>query len=166
MNHDYFLDSRDNLLYSKQIKEGQTMAGKDKFNRVTSVKVSFDDILAGNYSSAHLMQLCRQAKVRATQKNVPLDSLDSLFCEIRGQLMRHPNCPVCNRVYRITEGKPGNSSLSIHRLMSSLGYVASNVQAICNGCNKDIGECNNLSDIERKRRALAWQAHKMVDSGA
>ena len=142
------------------------MAGKDKFNRVSSVKVSFDDIVAGNYSTAHIMQLCRQAKVRANQKGVPLDNLDSLHCEIVQQLQERPNCPICNRIYQTGEGKPINSSLSIHRLVSSLGYTVGNIYAICNGCNKDIGECNNLSDIERKRRALAWQAHKMVDSGA
>ena len=141
------------------------MAGKDKFNRVTTVKVSFNEILTGNYSSAHVMQLCRQAKVRATQKGVPLDSLDSLFCDIRYQLQERPNCLVCNRIYQVSEGKPGNSSLSIHRLISARGYVVGNVWAICNGCNKDIGEVNSLSDIDKKRRALAWQAHKMVDSG-
>ena len=142
------------------------MAGKDKFNRVTTVKVSFLDIVTGNYSSAHIMQLCRQAKVRATHKNVPLDSLDSLFCEIRDQISDSPNCPVCNRVYRVTEGKPGNSSLSIHRVISSRGYVVGNVKAICNGCNKDIGEVNSLSDIEKKLRALTWQAHLMIDTSA
>ena len=141
------------------------MAGKDKFNRVSSVKVSFDDIVAGNYSTAHLMQLCRQAKVRATKKGVALDDLDSLFCEVTRQLSQCPNCPVCNRIFQTGEGKPINSSLSIHRLISSLGYTVGNIYAICNGCNKDVGECNTLADIERKRRALAWQAHKMVDTG-
>lgn len=142
------------------------MAGKDKFNRVSSVKVSFDEIVAGNYSTAHIMQLCRQAKVRANQKGVPLDNLDSLHCEVVRQLTKCTNCPVCNRVYQTGDGKPVNSSLSIHRLISSKGYTVGNVYALCNGCNKDIGECNALADIERKRRALAWQAHKMVDTGA
>jgi len=142
------------------------MAGKDKFNRVSSVKVSFDDIIAGNYSTAHIMQLCRQAKVRANQKGVPFDNLDSLHCEIVQQLQERPNCPVCNRVYQTGTGKPVNSSLSIHRLVSGKGYTVGNIYAICNGCNKDIGECNTLADIERKKRAIAWQAHKMVDSGA
>jgi hypothetical protein len=142
------------------------MAGKDKFNRVSSVKVSFDEIVAGNYSTAHIMQLCRQAKVRSNQKGVPLDNLDSLHCEIVQQLQERPNCPVCNRVYQTGEGKPVNSSLSIHRLVSGKGYTVGNIYAICNGCNKDIGECNTLADIERKKRAIAWQAHKMIDSGA
>ena len=142
------------------------MAGKDKFNRVSSVKVSFDVIVAGNYSTAHIMQLCRQAKVRANQKGVPLDNLDSLHCEIVQQLQERPNCPVCNRIYQTGDGKPVNSSLSIHRLVSGKGYTVGNIYAICNGCNKDIGECNTLADIERKKRAIAWQAHKMVDSGA
>jgi hypothetical protein len=141
------------------------MAGKNKFNRVSSVKVSFTDIVAGNYSTAHIMQLCRQAKVRATQKGVALDDLDSLFCEVTRQLSQCPNCPVCNRIFQTGEGKPINSSLSIHRLISGLGYTVGNIYAICNGCNKDIGEANTLADIERKRRAIAWQAHKMVDTG-
>jgi hypothetical protein len=141
------------------------MAAVYKANRVTTIKVSFDEIVVGNYSSAHIMQLCRAAKARATQKNVPLDSLDSLFCEVTKQVRETPNCPICNRVYRVVDGKPGNSSLSIHRLVSSRGYVVGNLACICNGCNKDIGECNGLADIERKRRALTWQAHKMVDSG-
>ena len=141
------------------------MAGKDKFNRVSTVKVSFDDIVAGDYSTAHIMQLCRQAKVRATKKGVPLDSLDSLFCETVKQLQERPNCPVCNRIFQVGEGRPVNSSLSIHRLISGRGYVVGNIYAICNGCNKDIGEANTLADIERKKRAIAWQAHKMIDSG-
>jgi hypothetical protein len=145
--------------------EETPVAGKDKFNRVSSVKVSFDDIVAGNYSTAHIMQLCRQAKVRATKKGVALDNLDSLHCEIVRQLSQCPNCPVCNRIFQTGEGKPINSSLSIHRLISGLGYTVGNVYAICNGCNKDIGEANTLADIERKRRAIAWQAHKMVDTG-
>ena len=142
------------------------MAGKDKFNRVSSVKVSFGDIVAGNYSTAHIMQLCRQAHIRAKKKEVSFDNLDSLHCEIVQQLQERPNCPVCNRVYQTGEGKPVNSSLSIHRLVSGKGYTVGNIYAICNGCNKDIGECNTLADIERKKRAIAWQAHKMVDSGA
>ena len=142
------------------------MAGKDKFNRVSSVKVSFVAIVAGYYSTAHIMQLCRQAKVRANQKGVALDNLDSLHCEIVQQLQERPNCPVCNRIYQTGDGKPVNSSLSIHRLVSGKGYTVGNIYAICNGCNKDIGECNTLADIERKKRAIAWQAHKMVDSGA
>lgn len=130
---------------------------------MTDIKVSFSEIVAGNYSTAHIMQLLRSAKARAAKKNVAFDGLDKLHCEIIRQLKSNANCPCCNREYKVTEGKPGNSSLSVHRVISAHGYVVGNVKAVCNGCNKDIGECNSLVDIERKERALRWQAMNMID---
>ena len=130
---------------------------------MTDIKVSFNETLAGDYSSAHVMQLLRAAKARAQQKNVPFGGLDNLFIEISRQLKKNNRCQCCNREYKVNKGKPGNSSLSVHRVISSLGYVVGNVKAICNGCNKDIGECNSLMDIERKEKNLRWQAMNMID---
>jgi hypothetical protein len=130
---------------------------------MTAIKVSFNNVLAGNYSAAHVMQLLRSAKARAEKKQVKFDGLDNLFIEISKQLKINNRCPCCDREYKITEGKPGNSSLSVHRVVSSLGYVVGNVKAICNGCNKDIGECNSLADVERKEKNLRWQAITMID---
>lgn len=128
-------------------------------------KVSFTEMLVGNYSTAHVMQLLRSAKQRSEQKEVAFDGLDPLFVEVVSQLKATDfRCPCCGNEYeRKTDGKGGGGkrSLSVHRVIASHGYVVENISVLCQSCNNAIGETNTFQDIMSRVRALKWQAAKM-----
>lgn len=133
--------------------------------RVTTIRVDFDTIIVANYSTAHVMQLCRAAKQRSELKGVAFDGLDSLFSHVASELQRNNNaCECCGKGFeRKAEGKGGGGprSLSLHRVVASRGYTVANIKVICQSCNLAIGETNSLVDIDARRAALDWQAKKM-----
>lgn len=135
--------------------------------RVSSVKVSFDDIIVSNYSSAHIMQLVRSAKQRSELKKLPFAGLDTLFCHAIEYLTDKPFCDCCGCEFeRKADGKGGGgkSSLSFHRVIASLGYIPSNIRVICQACNMAIGEIQNMNDLSKRFEALAWQT-KLMEGG-
>jgi hypothetical protein len=132
--------------------------------RVSATKVSFDDIVVSNYSSAHIMQLIRSAKQRSELKNVPFEGLDTIYSHAVDYLSCKPVCDCCGSQFeRKADGKGGGGkrSLSFHRVIASLGYVASNIRIICQGCNNAIGEIQNMDDLSKRFDALAWQTKIM-----
>lgn len=135
--------------------------------RVSSTKVSFDDMVVSNYSSAHIMQLVRSAKQRAELKGVSFEGLDSLYAHTVNYLARKPICDCCGSQFeRKADGKGGGGkrSLSLHRVIASLGYVSSNIRIICQGCNGAIGEIQTMDDVYFRVRALRWQAKILLAS--
>lgn len=124
-------------------------------------KVSFNEMMVGNYSTANVMQLVRSAKQRAELKSVPFAGLDEIFFHVQKELQDNNNsCACCKKSFqRKTDGKGGGGkdSLSIHRVKASLGYVPENLKVICQACNNAIGEINEESDIQQKIAALEWQ---------
>ena len=121
--------------------------------------------MVGNYTTAHVMQLCRAAKQRSALKGVAFDGLDELFAHVASELQRNGNaCECCKQGFeRKAEGKGGGGprSLSLHRVVASRGYTVANIKVICQSCNLAIGETNTLADIDARRAALDWQAEKM-----
>lgn len=141
------------------------MAGKSKFERVSTVRVSDKIEIIPGYTELYVMQLCRQAKARALHKDVPFDGLDNLYLDIQERLFRTPFCLCCgNSFAKQVKGDTQDTSLSLHRIRSAKGYTVGNVLPICNKCNKAIGECDTFADIETKRAALDFQLKMMVDS--
>lgn len=137
--------------------------------RVTTIRVDFNVMMVSNYSTAHVMQLCRAAKQRSELKGVAFDGLDELFCHVARELKRNDNrCECCRGEFeRKAEGKGGGGakSLSLHRVVASRGYTVANIKVICQSCNLAIGETNSLDDIAARRAALDWQAEKMKEGG-
>lgn len=141
------------------------MAGKSKFERVSTVKVSDSIEIVPGYTELYVMQLCRQAKTRASHKGVQFDGLDNLYLDIREKLFQTPFCPCCGNTFaKQVKGDTQDTSLSLHRVRSAKGYTVGNVVPICNKCNKAIGECDTFADIETKRAALDFQLRMMIDS--
>lgn len=135
--------------------------------RVSSVKVSFDDMVVSNYSSAHIMQLVRSAKQRAELKGVEFEGLDALYAHTVKYLSRKPVCDCCGKDFKRAEtgkGGMGKHSLSLHRVIASLGYVCANVRILCGGCNGAIGEIQTMDDVYFRVRALRWQAKVLLAS--
>jgi hypothetical protein len=128
-------------------------------------KVSFKETIVGNYTSAHIMQLLRSAKQRSEQKGVAFGGLDPLFQEVMNQLHKGGfRCPCCRNEYQRKadgNGGGGKRSLSVHRIIASMGYVPENVSVLCQSCNNAIGETNTFSDIMSRVKALRWQANLM-----
>jgi hypothetical protein len=129
------------------------------------MKVSFKEIVAGDYSSQHIGQLVRSAKQRAEQKSVAFAGYDVLLTHVFAELKRNDNrCECCRSEFkRHANGKGGGGkqSLSLHRVIASLGYVPSNVKVICQGCNSAIGEIHSQDDVLFKVKALHWQGELM-----
>ena len=122
--------------------------------------------VVGGYTENDVMQLCRSAKQRAGLKEVAFDGLDALYLHVMATLQRTGNrCECCQKTFaRKATGKGGGAdhSLSLHRVIASLGYVVSNIRIICMGCNGAIGETNTYGDIIARVRALRWQAKIMM----
>jgi hypothetical protein len=135
-------------------------------NRLSKVKVSFDDFVVSNYTSAHLMQLVRSAKQRAGLKNVPFAGLDPLYLHTVEELQRNGfRCNCCRKEFRRKDegkGGGGKDSLSLHRVVASAGYIPENIRVICQACNNAIGETNNQADIAARFAALHWQEKVMA----
>ncbi len=134
--------------------------------RRISVSVSKHDVIVPGYSSFDVMQLCRLADQRALLKNVPVAPLDDIYNHVMAELSRHDfKCACCHKPYqkKIGMGKGGaKSSLSLHRVVASCGYVPSNIQVICQECNNAIGEIQNYDDLSRRFDALTWQTKIMA----
>lgn len=134
--------------------------------RSLSHATSFKDRIAGDYSSANIMQLCRSAMQRSQQKAVPFAGLDALYGHAIAELARNGGvCECCKGSFaRHANGKGGGGkqSLSLHRVTAALGYVPENIKVICQGCNNAIGEIQNPADIVKREYALAWQRKIML----
>lgn len=130
-------------------------------SRETNIRTSFKDIVVGDYSSEHVKQIVRSAMQRSEKKSVPFCGLDQLLGHVLSYLKRKPVCDCCGKAFKRDangRGGGGSDSLSIHRVIASLGYVTSNVRIICHGCNLAIGEIQTMGDVYARVRALRWQA--------
>jgi len=144
---------------------GQIMA-KTAGVRVSTIKVSPLDIIFPGYDSQYLMQICRSAKQRSELKAVPFGGLDAIYLHMMAAIKRTDfRCECCGGTFeRKKDGKGGGAdrSLSLHRVIASLGYVPPNIRVLCMACNVAIGETNTYSDIIARVRALRWQAKEMM----
>jgi hypothetical protein len=132
-----------------------------------SIATSYKDSVVGGYSSADVMQLARAAKTRAENKAVPFAGLEALYCHTIDTLIRTNGlCECCGKNFQRKQtgkGGGGKDSLSLHRVIASLGYVPSNVRIICQECNNAIGEIQNGQDLIHRFSALEWQKKIMGD---
>lgn len=116
-------------------------------------------VYAGNVTHKLLMNLHWGAKRRASKKGVPFTPF---FPILRDKVIASDgNCPCCGVLFVQGKIETAPTSLTVHRVVSELGYVPGNIEILCNQCNEDIGEVPHLETLDRKRRALEWQVNRM-----
>jgi len=131
------------------------------------LSTSYKDCVVGGYSSANILQLVRSAMQRSELKNVPFAGVAELYHHTIATIDRTGGkCECCEKTFQrkaTGKGGGGKDSMSLHRVIASLGYVESNVKIICQECNNAIGEIQNKRDLIHRFRALTWQNEIMGD---
>lgn len=85
-------------------------------------------------------------KQRARDKEVPFDLTMEWY------LQKPCECPQCNRPFSGTWRE--NTAAAVDRLIPALGYVMSNVEWICNECNRRKDNMTYAEMIEFGRKGL------------
>ena len=120
------------------------------------------------FKRKHCNDVFTKSKVSAAKRNfkggkgIPwnisdekkVEMLETLHCECCGVRLRMP----WEGFPRVARTGPVPTSFSIDRMDNEIGYVDSNVKAICHGCNTMKGSASLSEVIERAKRLTEYMA--------